>query len=498
MSDPAKDIPADRFHVSSRAPGQKGTSGRLPLWQRALRPVPIDSLVVFRIWFGAMMALDAVWHLHYGWVEKGYIQPRFLFKFHFFEWVQPWPGQGMYLHFAALAFFAACIALGFFYRVTTLLFAVGSTYVFLLDKALYLNHTYLICLLSWILVFVPCHRSFSLDILRRPERRSATVPAWCVWLVQFQIGIPYFFGGIAKLDIDWLTCDTVNCFFIRESRQQMFGPLLTSPFVIGLVTYGGLLFDLLVVPLLLWKRTRIPTFVIAVLFHLTNLKLFNIGIFPWLMIGATTVFFPRDWPRRLLRLGTSEQDTTSLPDPLSRKKKITLVVAALYFLIQVVLPFQQFLYPGNPNWTDEGQSFSWRMMLRRKLAEAKFVAVDKRTGHRGFVPCEDYLTSRQIHTMSGSPDLLLQFSHFLESTLTRERGIEDIAIHAYVLCSLNGRQPQLLIDPEVDLTEKQWSVCHADWIRPLKGPSLYELRQQAGGAALQSVRPAQQSDPEVR
>lgn len=474
-------------------PEAVGSTDR-PLWQRAFEPVPLDSLVVFRIWFGLMMTLDAFWHLYYGWVEEAYIRPEFLFKFRFFEWVHPWPGQGMYLHFAALTLLGGCISLGLFYRVAILLFALGTTYVFLLDRALYLNHTYLICLLSWIMAFVPCHRAFSLDVLRRPELRSTTAPAWCLWLVRFQIGIPYFFGGIAKLETDWLNGDTVNMFFIRDSRQQMFGPIITSPFVIGLVTYGGLLFDLLAVPLLLWRRTRIPTFVIAVLFHLTNSQLFNIGIFPWLMIGATTIFFPADWPRRLLRLGVWTPDITKLADPMTQKQKVTLAVIGLYLVIQLLLPFRQFLYPGNPNWTDEGQSFCWRMMLRSKHSEAKFVAVNKQTGRRGVVRCEKYLTSRQILTMAGSPDLLLEFSHFLEDTLTRERGIEDIMIHAYVISSLNGRQPQLLVDPEVDLTEQPRSLRHKDWIRPLKGPTLYELRQQAGGAPLQSMRPVQQGD----
>jgi len=460
------------------------------LWQRAFEPVPVASLVVFRIWFGAMMALDTFWHIQYGWVEQAYIQPRFLFKFYFFEWVHPWPGNGMYLHFAALILLAGCIAVGLFYRLATVLFAVGMTYVFLLDKAEYLNHVYLTCLLSWILVFVPCHCAFSLDAIRRPDLRSSTIPAWCLWLVQFQMAVPYFFGGIAKLDPDWLSCDTVTMFFIRESRLETFGPYLAHPLVIQCVTYGGLLFDLLVSPLLLWKRTRVPTFVVAVLFHLTNSQLFNIGIFPWLMIGATTIFFSPDWPVRILRLNTSDPERIRSVKALTRKQTLTVVIVGFYALIQVTLPLRQFFYP-DPNWTDEGQNFCWRMMLRRKLNESRIVAVDKQTGRRGTIKSEDYLTPRQIRTMSGSPDMLLQFSHFLDRTLCKERGIKELGIHAYVISSLNGRQAQLLVDPEVDLTEKQRSLRHADWIMPLKGPTLSEMRQKAGGAALKSIEQVQ-------
>ena len=234
------------------------------------------------------------------------------------------------------------------------------------------------------------------------------------------MAVPYFFGGIAKLDPDWLSCDTVTMFFIRESRLETFGPHLSHPLVVQCVTYGGLLFDLLVSPLLLWKRTRIPTFVVAVLFHLTNSQLFNIGIFPWLMIGATTIFFSPDWPMRILRLGTTDSTPSKRFQPLRRKQRMMVIFVGVYAIIQVTLPLRQFFYP-NPNWTDEGQNFCWRMMLRRKLNESRIVAVDKQTGRRGTIRSEEYLTPRQIHTMSGSPDMLLQFSHFLDRTLREER-----------------------------------------------------------------------------
>jgi hypothetical protein len=38
------------------------------------------------------------------------------------------------------------------------------------------------------------------------------------------------------------------------------------------------------------------------------------------------------------------------------------------------------------------------------------------------------------------------------------------------MVSLNGRQPQLLVDPNVDLTKEQVSVLPARWIVPLTTP----------------------------
>jgi hypothetical protein len=46
----------------------------------------------------------------------------------------------MYLHFFALGGLATCIMLGLWYRASATLFFLGFTYVFLLDKAQYLNH----------------------------------------------------------------------------------------------------------------------------------------------------------------------------------------------------------------------------------------------------------------------------------------------------------------------------------------------------------------------
>lgn len=450
---------------------------RPALAERAFAPVPLDSLVVFRVWFGLLMLLDAVSFMSNGWVETTFIEPPFLFKYYFFEWVHPWPGQGMHFHFVALVMLSFCIMTGLFYRVASVLFAIGVTYVFLLEKAIYLNHMYLICLLSWIMAVVPCHRMWSLDVLRRPEIRSETAPAWSLWLVRFQIAIPYVFGGIAKLERDWLSGDTVTMFFLNDVHRPLIGPYMTSSAVVMLVTWGGLLFDLLIVPLLFWKRTRVPVFVVAVLFHISNSVLFQIGVFPWLMIGATLIFFPADWPRQLLRQAPWMAATGCAQPGLTRRQRTTVVLLGVYMLIQLTLPLRQFMYPGNPSWTDEGHTFCWRMMLRRKLTDASFMSVDRETGRQGRIAAEQFLNPRQIRNMSRSPDLLLQFSHFLERTLRDEFGYEDVAIHAAVKVSLNGRQSQFLIDPSVDLTEQQRSLRHADWIQPLIAPPMSEERK---------------------
>ncbi|NIV28323.1 MAG: HTTM domain-containing protein [Anaerolineae bacterium] len=179
---------------------QQSTNG----WQILFRPTWIHSLVVVRIAFGAVMVWEVTRYFRYGWIARYWIEPAYNFSYPLFGWLKPWPGDGMYWHFYLLAVLALFIALGLFYRLNVALFFLAFSYTFLLEEARYLNHFYLVSIFSFILIFVPAHRWLSLDALIWPRIRSSTVPTWTLWLVGAQIGIPYFFGGVAKLNGDWL------------------------------------------------------------------------------------------------------------------------------------------------------------------------------------------------------------------------------------------------------------------------------------------------------
>lgn len=125
--------------------------------------VDIASLVCFRVAFGALMIVDLWRYSHYQWIKAAYVAPAFHFTYYGFGWVRPWPAPGMYLHVLALALAAAGIMLGAWYRLSAALFCLGFTYVFLLEQSLYLNHFYLICLISLLLIFIPAHRALSID-----------------------------------------------------------------------------------------------------------------------------------------------------------------------------------------------------------------------------------------------------------------------------------------------------------------------------------------------
>jgi vitamin K-dependent gamma-carboxylase len=460
--------------VRVRAPApqeERAPSLRQRLASRLFEPVDIASLVYFRVAFGALMLIEVWRYFSYGWIEEYFILPNYHFTWGIFDWVRPWPGQGMYLHFAALGVLAAMIILGFRYRLAAALFTAGFAYVFLLEKARYLNHFYLIALVALLMVFVPANRAFSLDVASRRVTRSDTAPTWALWLIRAQLGIAYFFGGLAKLNGDWLNGEPLRMWLASDTDFPLIGQFFTEEWMVYLMSWGSLAFDLLVVPALLWRRTRPFAYAAAVVFNLMNWKLFTIGIFPWMMIAGTAMFFPPSWPRTLLGLGRSRtrRSTATRIRPLTRAQRVTIGVLAGYLAIQVLVPLRHFLYPGNVSWTEEGHRFSWHMKLRDKEATAEFTATDPVTGQSWEIDPMHTVNEDQYDEMAARPDMILQLSHHFADQL-RAQGYERIQIRARVTASLNGRRPQLLIDPEVDLAAVPRTLLPADWIVPLRQP----------------------------
>lgn len=445
-------------------------------------PVDISFLVFFRILFGGILLWEVYRYVTYGWITRYFVEPVITFTYYGFSWVKPWPGRGMYIHFLVLGVAAACVMAGFLYRIAAPVFFVAFTYFFLLDQTRYLNHFYLVCLISFLMCFLPAERAFSVDAWLRPKIRSDVVPAWTLWLLRVQVGIPYFYGGIAKLNSDWLHGgEPMRTWLSPLTRATGGSSVFTSDWVVYGFVIGGLMLDLLVVPLLLWRRTRIFAFVAAVLFNLINAVIFDIGIFPWLMVGALLIYFPPDLMRRFARAFMSPEErfvdaqplvsraeNSSCPS-LSTSQKVVAGLLAAYLVVHLVLPLRHYLYPGNVSWTEEGHNFAWHMKLRTKVGEAVFTVTHPHSGQTWTIKPEDYLKSHQLMKMITKPDLIVQFAHFLADEKRRE-GYENVEVRARVLASLNGRQPQLLIDPNVDLAKVEASLLPARWIVPLTTP----------------------------
>jgi hypothetical protein len=252
----------------------------------------------------------------------------------------------------------------------------------------------------------------------------------------------------------------------------LIGPLFAEEWMVALFNYGGLLLDLLVTPLLLWRRSRPWALALVVVFHLLNAQLFQIGIFPWFMIAATLLFLSPQWPRcgGLWPVRTTPTPPEGVGPPrLSHSQRLTLAVLGTYLAVQLVVPLRHYLYTGEVGWTEEGHRFAWHMKLRDKSAIARFFATDPVQQQTWEVNPGAYLTPRQLDKMSARPDMILQFSHYLAHEL-RQQGHAQIEIRARVMASLNGRQLQLLIDPAVNLAAQPRTLAPAPWITPLVTP----------------------------
>lgn len=462
----------------------------LPFTKKLFQPIDIASLVFFRLAFGIIMLFDIVGDLWHGWVRKALIQPEFHFTYYGFDWVQPLPGWGMYAVYALLIVANVGIILGWRYRLCAAYFAVGVTYSFLIEKSYYLNHGYLVCLLSWLLLMLPLNRAFSIDALRKPSMATQTAEWWQLFIVKFHIGIVYFFGGIAKLNSDWLQASPIQMWIKHKTDLPIVGPLMDDVWMAYFISYGGLLLDLTVVFFLIWRRTRWLAFAAVLFFHGFNKMLFGIGIFPAMSIVMTLLFFPPDLPRKwgkwILHFLEKHKFTINLPSFFKKNSStisptppsaptlkrvvspsVITILLTIYCTVHLLLPLRHHLYEGNASWTEEGHRFAWRMMLRAKSATLVYKVIDPETCEEWLEHPSKHLIKRQEQKVKTHPGMIVQYAHYL-AQLYAEKGYPNVEIYARSRAGLNGRKKQDLINKEVNLlTVDYLPYQKANWIVPL-------------------------------
>lgn len=452
-------------------------------WNRfltmAVQPIDNASLILFRVCFGAIMAGWAWDYLTNGRVTALYVNPQFNFSYYGLAWITPWGGNGMYFHFLAMVVLALMIAAGFLYRAAACGFAVLFTYFFLLERTNYQNHYYLICLISWWMVVLPLNCNVSVDAWLRPKLLSQTLPRWCLWVLLFHIAVPYFYGGIAKLNADWMLGQPMGIMLSRQADFPVLGPWLAWGPAKYLFSWFGILFDLLVVPALIWKKTRVFAYLLSVAFHLSNSVLFSIHIFPWFMIVGTTLFFEPDWPRRVLTNGfsnavTAAKAVTGNPELTTwywtPKRRLIVASMLIYVVFHAIWPLRHNLYPGDASWNERGHLFAWRMMLRGKETGIGFALRDPLNGQVTNVDHAQFLAAEQAQKFPRDPEMILHMAHFLAEQFEKSAGRRP-EVYALALTSLNGRKPQFIVDPNTDLAaEPRGIFWHRTWVPPLSEP----------------------------
>lgn len=441
------------------------------------RGVSIAPLVAFRIIFGLLMLFGVLRFVSKGWVDELYIQPKFHFTYLGFEWVKPLPDFWMYTPFLLMV--AACVGIvfGAFYRFHSILFFLCFTYVELLDKSYYLNHYYFVSLIAFWMILVPANADFSWDAKRKPEIRRTRVPAWCIGVIQLQLAIVYFFAGIAKLNTDWLYHAQPLKTWLQAYRDlPVVGGLFASAWLAFAFSWVGCLYDLCI-PFLLWsKKFRTPAYVFVVIFHVLTWMLFPIGVFPWVMIFSTLIFFPaalhKKWLRPVMKWFGWQQTVAVIHKIKVNKAQLTFF--SLFFAIQLALPFRYLAYPGELFWHEQGFRFSWRVMLMHKEAYATFYVHNKKTGGEMEIDNAQYLSPTQADQMATQPDMILAYAAYLKQqfadTILQYRDLKihitDPEIRASIYVSLNGRPSQLFVAKDKDLTQYKINYKPITWLEP--------------------------------
>jgi hypothetical protein len=439
---------------------------------RLQQPVSAAPLATFRILFGLMMLAGIGRFWLKGWIGELYIKPRFYFSYPGFDWVHPLGATGMYILFALMAIFALLVSIGLFYRIAIITFFITFTYVELIDVTNYLNHYYFISLVSFLLIWLPAGRFFSVDTYINPKHSLTKVPLWMIGVIRLQLGLVYFFAGLAKLNSDWmLDAMPMKIWLPAKSHLPVIGSLMYSSWVAYLFSWFGAVYDLLIAFLMINRKTRSWAYVAVLGFHIATAIFFpSIGMFPYVMIVSSMVFFSSGIHQKainaiagILKLGFSENKTSSFATRHTYAPAIWL--ACIYFLIQLAIPLRCIAYPGHLFWTEEGYRFSWRVMLMEKSGNTFFCVKEPSTGKTYEVNNAEFLTPLQDKMMSTQPDMILRYAHHLASVY-KQRGIKQPAVYAECYVTLNGQRSRPFIDTTVNLASQPINLKHYTWVLP--------------------------------
>ena len=315
-----------------------------------------SALIVFRIIFGLLCFLESLGAIITGWVKMTLIDPKFTFNFIGLDFLQPLSGNGMYMYYVVMSIFALFVMLGYKYRFSIFCFTIMWSATYLMQKAAYNNHYYLLMILSSIMVFLPANKFASLDARLNQNIKSYSMPNWCKWVFVIQLFIVYTYASVAKIYPDWLETTTLELLMRGKQNYYLVGDLLQKKWLHYILAYGGILFDGLVIPLLLFKPTRKYIFFISIFFHLFNSVIFQIGIFPYLSLAFTLFFFEPETIQKFFLKKKPFYNAGEVKIPNYKTPLITLF--SIYFLIQIALPLRHYFIEDDVLWTEEGHRLS--------------------------------------------------------------------------------------------------------------------------------------------
>lgn len=432
------------------------------------------QIIVFRIFFGLLMFLESWGAIVTGWVKEAFVTPEYTFTFMGFEWTHILLGELMYAYYIIMGIMGILIMIGYKYRFATISFFLMWGLTYFMQKSHYNNHYYLVWLISGFMAIIPANRYGSFDVKRNPKIKQNWTPYWTIFIFQFQISLVYVYASIAKLYPGWLENKFLSIrlkrasnWFRNELSWDFYADFLELESVQYFQVYAGIFFDLLVVPMLLFKRTRTIALIATLTFHIANSITLQIGIFPYFAIAFAVFFYPRKRIQELFYKSKTFYKEKLHAIILSPKLTFGSLFIIVYFIVQITLPIRHWFIEDNVLWTEEGHRLSWRMMLRTKGTHSFDIEyLDPKTNKRKVINKYQYATSRQIRVAASKPDVIWQLIQRIKTDF-KEKGIEYNAIYAKSKVSVNGGKYYPLIDNNYDLKDIDWNTfSHQPWLMP--------------------------------
>lgn len=433
------------------------------MWNKIFRPIDNAQLIVFRIFFGLVFIFESFGAILTGWTRFNTVDPKINFTFIGFEWLHHLVGPYMYVHFVLMGIASIGVMLGYKYRFSIISLTVLWSCVYFMQKTSYNNHYYLMLLISLLMCFLPANKYAALDIKGKPEKVTYAMPAWIRLLFIFQISCVYIFATIAKFYPDWLDGTVAQIMFRGIKSTDSIQNILRSESFHIFIAYSGIAFDGLIIPALLWRKTRWFAIIASLIFHIFNSITLQIGVFPYFALAFSVFFFPPEEIKKFF-LRKKPVLTDELADINYHSYRKTFYGFMLpYMLIQFALPWRHHFFQGDVLWTEEGHRLSWRMMLRARSGEAHFKVVDKQTGETSFFDNTKLLNKKQRQRLN-TPDMIWQMAQFIKAYYAEQGTDVEVYVHRSQV-SINRKKSKRLIDPKVNLADEKWChFSHHDWI----------------------------------
>lgn len=316
--------------------------------------------------------------------------------------------------------------------------------------------------------FAPANCLHSVDAKLFPRIKTNTVPFFYQFLILFQMSIAYIFGGIAKLNPDWLHGYPLRVWIESLPNFSILNNFKNPEVLAYALSYSGLFFDLFIVLFLIFKKTRKIGLIMVAEFHILNAFLFNIGVFPYFSLVLTLLFLEDSFFIKLFNMLKFNQ--VKINKIFFKPNKNIIAVITIWMAIQVLVPLRSYIFHFNPKWSGVGDNFSWRMRLHDYKGDLKYKISDPVNKRLIIFDVEtnsyQLFQEHQLGFAIRDPEsIVLGAKHLAKMYLEGSGVIPEV--YAISNLEVDGRAPQSYIDPTKDLTRVELKIfSELDILRP--------------------------------